>query len=463
MRSQNSGERTVIKDPSARVLDTANTPLPRVALLGGAPYSTLISNAGGGISKYGDIAINRWRVDATRDSYGQWCYLRDVASGKVWSAAHQPICSDTLWYRATLDDECVTFDRRDGDFETHTEIVVPQGVAAEVRRVTVTNRSKDDARIELTSYQEVVLAPILSDRGHRAFGNLFVQTEWLPDRNSLLAMRRPRSAVMKPVWCGHTIAVDGVSGAVTCETDRSIFVGRGRSQQNPAAMDKPGDLAGTVGAVLDPILALRTTLTIPAGKSASAIFVTFHANDRDDATRLAEQFSEFKTVKEYFDTVSPNEPSSVDTTVYQNLAGILLFGATSNNDSAPGSEIKGDRRDLLALGLTGEFPILLARIGTSGSSGMVAELVDLHRYWCLKGVDCDLVIITDDTRGSTKLQGEVSLLVSPGGDADEMKRAGGVFVLDVSEINPKQTAALNTAARMRIDCDRDTLSEVANG
>ncbi len=200
-------------------------------------------------------------------------------------------------------------------------------------------------------------------------------------------------------------------------------------------------------------------LTIPAGGSASALFTTFYANDRDEAIRLADVFSEPEAVIGF----AENGPPSANSAVYQDLASLLLFGARSNNDTAVGSEDKCDRRDLIALGLTGEFPILLARIGTGKSSGRVAELVELHRYWSLKKVECDLAIIIDDTRGSSSLKDEVVLLVSPGGDADMMKKAGGIFVFDVSELNPRQTAALNAAARIQIDCDLDTLAEVANG
>jgi cellobiose phosphorylase len=228
-------------------------------------------------------------------------------------------------------------------------------------------------------------------------------------------------------------------------------------------MDSPGDLPGTVGAVLDPVLALRTTLTIPAGQSASVVFTTFHAIDREDSIRRVEQFADLETVTTLFESASPAEPSSPYEAVYQDLAALLLFGAKSDNDTPVGSKVKGDRRDLLTLGLTGELPILLARIGTSRSSGRVAELVDLHRYWSLKKIECDLVIITDDTRGSGKLRGEVASLVSPGGDAEAMKKAGGIFVFDVSEVNSRQAAALNAAARIQIDCDLDTLAEAANG
>ena len=57
--------------PAVRELDTANTAQPRVALLGNVPYTMIVTNAGGGVSRFGDIAVNRWRNDSTRDDHGQ--------------------------------------------------------------------------------------------------------------------------------------------------------------------------------------------------------------------------------------------------------------------------------------------------------------------------------------------------------------------------------------------------------
>ena len=45
----------------------------------------MITNAGGGYSRWKDIAVTHWREDATRDNWGTFCYLRDVASGEFWS------------------------------------------------------------------------------------------------------------------------------------------------------------------------------------------------------------------------------------------------------------------------------------------------------------------------------------------------------------------------------------------
>ena len=106
----------------------------------------MVSHCGGGYSRYEELAVTRWRADGTRDDTGQFCYVKDLATGRVWSAAHQPVCAPADWYRAFLATDRVTFHRADGDIETRTEIAVVPADAAEVRRVTVTNNGDDAAR-----------------------------------------------------------------------------------------------------------------------------------------------------------------------------------------------------------------------------------------------------------------------------------------------------------------------------
>ncbi len=57
----------------------------------------------------------------------------------------------------------------------------------ELRRVKLTNRTRTNRIIDITSYAEVVMAPNESDLTHPAFSNLFVQTEIIDHRrgNSL--------------------------------------------------------------------------------------------------------------------------------------------------------------------------------------------------------------------------------------------------------------------------------------
>ncbi|HET7426875.1 MAG TPA: glucoamylase family protein, partial [Gemmatimonadales bacterium] len=88
-----------IERPAVRELDTPDTPAPHVALLGHLPYTIMVSHCGAGYSRYESLAVTRWHSDGTRDATGQFCYVKDLATGRAWSAAHQPVCAPADWYR----------------------------------------------------------------------------------------------------------------------------------------------------------------------------------------------------------------------------------------------------------------------------------------------------------------------------------------------------------------------------
>src|SRR5262245_56541835 len=72
----------------ATVTDTAP---PEVALLSNGRYGVVITTAGGGCSTWRGLDVTRWREDATRDCWGQFCYIRDPTEGTAWSASYQPL------------------------------------------------------------------------------------------------------------------------------------------------------------------------------------------------------------------------------------------------------------------------------------------------------------------------------------------------------------------------------------
>ena len=73
-----------------RVLTNPDTAFPEVQLLSNGRYHVMVTNAGGGSSRWKDLAVTRWREDSTCDNWGTFCYLRDEASGEFWSTAFQP-------------------------------------------------------------------------------------------------------------------------------------------------------------------------------------------------------------------------------------------------------------------------------------------------------------------------------------------------------------------------------------
>src|SRR6516225_8152145 len=65
---------------------------PQVALLSNGRYGVVITAAGSGYSTWRGLDVTRWREDATRDCWGQFCYVRDSTEGTAWSVGYQPLC-----------------------------------------------------------------------------------------------------------------------------------------------------------------------------------------------------------------------------------------------------------------------------------------------------------------------------------------------------------------------------------
>ena len=204
----------------------------------------MVTNAGGGYSRWKNMALTRWREDCSCDNWGTFCFIRDLDNNTAWSTAFQPVLKEGDNYEAVFSQGRAEFRRRDLSLETHTEIVVSPEDDIELRRVHITNRSRKKRTIEVTSYAEVVLTSAIADEMHPAFSNLFIQTELNEQRNAITCTRRPRSVHENNPWMFHLMKVhDAEIKNVSYETDRDKFIGRGNTIHNPKVINQSSAMA----------------------------------------------------------------------------------------------------------------------------------------------------------------------------------------------------------------------------
>lgn len=475
-----SNIRTIANSPetSVRFFDSPDTPIPEVQLLSNGRYHVMITNAGGGYSRWKNMAVTRWREDSTRDDWGAFCYLRDVASGAFWSTAYQPTLKQADAYEAIFSIGRAEFRRRDHDYDTHTEIAVSPEDDIELRRVTLTNRARTRRVIEVTSYAEVVLAEPAADALHPAFSNLFVQTEILHRQRAILCTRRPRSREEYPPCMFHLMAVQGGDiGEISYETDRMQFIGRGNTVANPQALrmasDLPGDLSGALfnsqGSVLDPIVAIRHRITLDPEESATINMLSGVGATREACLGLVEKYQDRRFADRVFDLAWTHnqvvlrqiDATEADARLYECLAGSVLYANSSLRADA--SVIGKNRRGqsgLWGYAISGDFPIVLLRVGDPDNIGLVRQLVQAHAYWRLKGLVVDLVIWNEDHSVYRQgLHDSIMGLVAAGIEANVSDRPGGVFVRPVDQISNEDRILLQTVARAVITDSRGTLEE----
>ncbi len=280
--------------PDVRRLTSPYDSAPQTHLLSNGRYSVMISAAGSGYSRWNDLAVTRWREDPTRDDTGSYFLLRDLESGRVWSAGFQPCAVQPSTYQVSFTEDRAEIIRSDGDIVTTLEVQVSSEDDAEVRRVSISNASGSPRDIEITSYMELVLGSQAADIAHPVFSKMFVRTEFLPRQGVLLANRRRRAPDEPELWCSHHAVVEGVTTAASeFETDRMRFIGRGRELRAPLAMLGGRKLTGSVGTVLDAVFALRYSVCVPAGGTARIAFWTCVAQGRSQVLELADKHRDF--------------------------------------------------------------------------------------------------------------------------------------------------------------------------
>src|SRR5260370_23110218 len=73
-----------------RVIRNVDTPSPELQLLSNGRYHVMITAAGGGYSRWNDLAGTRWREDGTCDNLGNFCYLPALPTSPFLSSAYRP-------------------------------------------------------------------------------------------------------------------------------------------------------------------------------------------------------------------------------------------------------------------------------------------------------------------------------------------------------------------------------------
>jgi cyclic beta-1,2-glucan synthetase len=459
--------------PEVRRLRTAGDVTPQAHLLSNGRYAVMITAAGSGYSSWRDLAVTRWREDVTRDDTGSYIFLRDVESGRVWSAGYQPCGVEPDTCDVTFTEDRAELARTDSGIVTTLEIVVSPEVDAEVRHLSITNTGSRMRDIEVTSYSELVLAPAAADTAHPAFSKLFVHTEFVARLGAILATRRKRSPGEPEIWAAHQAIIEGeVLGRVEIETDRARFLGRGHEVRAPIAVMDGRRLSNTVGAVLDPIFALRYRVRVPAGGTARIAFWTAVAGSREqvldllDRHRDANAFVRAGTLAWTQAQVQLRHLgiTAAEAALFQRLAGHVLFADASLRPSSDAIRRGGGGPAALwNLGISGDLPIVLLRIDDVEDIAIARQLLQAHEYWRMKQLAVDLVILNERAASYVQdLQIALETLVRMSqsrGQSTAVSGRGSVFTLRTDLIPTATRGLLSSVARVVLVGQRGSLAD----
>ncbi|HEY8098626.1 MAG TPA: glucoamylase family protein [Methylobacter sp.] len=470
--TQAEAEVKEIVQPSVRREPSPMSLVPSTHLLSNGRYGVMITAAGSGYSVCEKLAVTRWREDVTRDCWGSFIYLRNLASGRIWSAGYQPTAAVPDRYEVVFLEDRVRISREDGTIASRLEIIVSPEDDAEIRCLSLTNNDSHTQEVEVTSYSEIVLAPPTADSAHPAFSNLFIQTEFLSQACGLLAQRRPRADNDPRIWAAHVLACNDIGAGLQYETDRVKFCGRGQTLRAPAAVVDGRPLSNTVGAVLDPIFSLRTRVSIEPGATVHVTFTTLVASSRQVVEDLADKYHNAATFDRVSDLawthaqiqlrhlrIKPDEAQ-----LFQALANRLLYADASLRANSKLMKLNQlNVTGLWRLSISGDRPIVLLRLASIEDRAIADQLLRAHEYWRMKRLSVDLVILNEkEITYTNELQTSLEGMVRENqafAASHEYGGQGEIFVLRADQLSEEERVLLQTAARAVLLSTRGSLAE----
>src|SRR5712691_5574563 len=363
--------------------------------------------------------------------------------------------------------ERAVFRRRDDEIETQLEIAVSPEDDVEVRRLALTNRSDRPREIEVTSYAEPVLGPATDDLAHPAFGKLFLETEYVPHSAALVCRRRPRAAEDPTLFAVHVLSMEGrMQGPVEWESDRARFLGRGRSTEDPIALDGRA-LSGTVGAVLDPVVSLRQRVRLPPGGFVRMSFATGVASGHEAALVLAQKYHDPGSAARTFALAYTHAQvelrhlgiTSDEAHLFERLASRVLHAdASLRADAETRARNTLGQPALWPYGISGDLPILLVKVVEENDLPLVRQVLQAQEYWRLKGLSAEVVILNEHPIGYLdEMHKALTALLESGSWGAWKGKPGGTFLLRSDGMGEADRILLATVARAVLSGDRGEL------
>lgn len=423
--------------------------------------------------RWNGLSITRWSPDLTTDASGAALTVR-TSTGTDLTPTLYPSFGDTRSLSALFSEDAATFSRHGRTADVHVEHRVSPVADAYVQTLTVRNHSRSTLDVDVTSLSELALHRRGDDDAHPAFSKMFVYT-YATDDGMLVATRRKRSSSDPDVWIAQFVTgpdeadAAGPTGPTLLDSDGRSLIGRGRSMRNPAVLDPGAAPQGRMGYLMEPVTALRTHLEVPAEGKATAHVWTVVGRTEEEVLRLVDSHRARGTVERLrhlawttaqgqlrFLGITPSEAAQ-----FQALAGAVTFPDPAMRAPAEALADAGSQRDLWALGISGDLPILAVRIDDEADIDLVRQTIRAFEYWRLRRIAVDVVFVAEARDGyigelPRRLEELAAAIHQRTGNPDS---TGRVFVVRSDQADPNALRALWGAAAVVLVARRGSLAD----
>lgn len=385
-----------------RVYKKQNENLNNFNTISNENYTICMNEKGEGFSKYKNLLINRYKY--TNDTpEGIFFYIKNIRTKRIWSTIlrNDMVKPDKKEVHFMPDQDKIV--RTDENIITTCKVITAPDDPVEIRTLTLENTGNTEETLEISSVFEPVLSTKEQDYSHMAFNKLFLKYEYLEDINGIL-VKRNRRGNTEEVFLGVNLSTNHETiGELEYEIDKEKLNGD-MVCGVPKMIENSTPFSKDLGLAVDPIVALKRTIKIAPNEKVTLNLIITASYEREEVYENLNKYTNTENVKRAFELSKAKVEEEArylgikgsDIETYQKLLSYLIV----QNPLKKLQNVDKDKiyhlEDLWQYGISGDFPILLAKIKDVNDSYVMKEILKAFEYFKVKNMDIDLVIINEE-------------------------------------------------------------------
>ncbi|MBW6431783.1 hypothetical protein K0A96_01190, partial [Patescibacteria group bacterium] len=430
--------------------------VPLMHLISNGRLKSFISSRGSGYLEYGNLELTPFKRDPVLDNYGSFIYIKDNRREKIWSATYQPSLIEADDYRYRFEDNYYNVTRLDFGIESSLEIFIHPKVNAEVRALTLTNRSQQRRYLSVASFAEVSLFNHGEFWAHPNFQKIKIESK-KQNKNTIVFTKRTSHSEHSPLFSHLAFFPKNGQKGLSFITDRSAFIGGG-DLASPEALLKDSSYIDKTG--LDKAYSLKGDLSLLPLEKKTIFFVNLYAGKDERLKQALKTLGDYDQLLKTADDQRPKKHrNNYQKTTLQQIISLLLY-----YNSQPESPSGVDALARNQFELDWSLPTIALELKITYSKTFVSESLSYLSKIIAKGMKINIIIITHEKdEYSQKTKTFVDRVISgteSSKDNQAFNLGNFVTIINSASITQETRQGLITASNLYWDASKKSLDNL---
>ncbi len=422
----------------------------RVNAISNNDYTCVIDTSGKGYSKYQNIQINRYR-NRNKEKEGIAFFIKNQRNKKVWSTFK----SDEIKFTQYKEE----FTKREDNIETKMKFFLSPDEPGEIRSLKLKNHGVLKEELEIYSYIEPILSENKDDIAHPIYNNMFLKLEYI--KGIIVISRKIKE---RTIYLGVKLLTPN-DEETEIELDKEKFWGR--NSEYPKSIIETDNFTNELIETVEPIVAIKTKIEISPKEEKEIDLLLYISENKEDLINKIESMNIENVNKdlELAKAKSEEEIKFLEINGNKIENNHKILGHCIEKDLPKTIDIDYKIENVWKFGISGDNPIILAKIKNIEEAHLVEELLETIEFFNVKNIRIDLCILNNEKISyETFVKDEINEIIK--NHRLEYLRNNQIFVFNKNELTEQDIQIIQSISCMCFDGEiggvKNNLDEIEN-